>query len=100
MSTTTRVATGPLKTAIKRWLKASGMDIDVDFYSKTAWADRGEPYGNDAVMSMTFEGPLYDALNYGVYHARDRMERICAEHGFWFEQGYAWIAVLYRLETR
>jgi hypothetical protein len=89
-----------LKREWQRYLKRNGLDIDVTWYSKTAWRERGEPYGNEAVLSLTFEGPLYDALNYGEYRWRNRneLDEITRRHGFFMEQGYAWSIHFYFYE--
>lgn len=85
-----------LKNEVKAYLKKWGLDTDVTFYSKTKWRERGEPYGNEAVLSMTFEGPLYEALNYGEWGgyreggAVDFFANVGQKYGLYFEQGYAW----------
>lgn len=86
-----------MKRDIQRFLKRNGLDYDVHFYSKSQWQARGEPFGNEAPLSMTFEGPLYDALNYGEWgwRVRDELETLVHSHGFWMEQGYAWSAHFY-----
>jgi hypothetical protein len=72
-------------------------------YSKTSWRERGEPYGNDASFSMTFEGPLYEALNYGEWGgykaggAVDFLTETSRKYGFYYERGYAWSAHFYPL---
>ena len=44
-------------------------------------------------LSMSFEGPLYDLLNYGFEwdsHAEEELTDIFKKHGFYFELGNAW----------
>lgn len=46
-------------------------------------------------LSMSFEGPLYDALNYGWEYEtyqkwEEELTEIFKKHGFYFELGNAW----------
>lgn len=46
-------------------------------------------------LSMSFEGPLYDALNYGWEYEfyqkwEDELTAIFKKHGYYFELGNAW----------
>jgi hypothetical protein len=98
----TRVATAPLKRALQRYLKSKALDgPDVHYYSKREWQERGEPYGNDAPLSMTFEGGLNHVLNYpetrAAQQVRTDLEDLAHEHGFFFEQGFGWSAHFYAL---
>jgi len=100
-TTTVRPVTA-MKNEIKRYLKRWGLDTDVHWYSKTAWQERGEPYGNEADVSLTFEGPLYEALNYGEWGgfreggAVDFFAETARKYGYFFEQGYAWSGHFYK----
>jgi hypothetical protein len=45
------------------------------------------------ILSMSFEGPLYDLLNYGFEwnsHAEDELRNIFHKYGYYFELGNAW----------
>ena len=45
------------------------------------------------ILSMSFEGPLYDLLNYGFEwnsHAEDELREIFHKYGYYFELGNAW----------
>jgi hypothetical protein len=104
MSTTPRhrAAVAPLKHAVQRYLKRKGLNgPDVHYYSKRAWQERGEPFGNDAPLSMTFEGGLNHVLNYpetrAAQQVRTDLEDLAHAHGFWWEQGYAWSLHFYAL---
>ena len=52
---------------------------------------------------MTFEGPLYEALNYGEWGgykaggAVDFLTETSRKYGFYYERGYAWSAHFYPL---
>lgn len=52
-------------------------------------------YCNKETITMTFEGPLYEELNYG--NAHDELEKIFNKYGLYFEQGYAWSLAAYYL---
>jgi hypothetical protein len=96
VTSTTQRPTTAIKNEIKRYLKRNGMDTDVAYYSKSEWQARGEPFGNEADLSMTFEGPLYEAINYGEWGgfrpdgAEATIHRIAESHGYYSEQGFAW----------
>lgn len=50
-------------------------------------------YANPETITMSFEGPLYDAVNYGIgrgYKTEDEMQKIFAKYDLYFEFGYAW----------
>lgn len=43
-------------------------------------------FSNPERLTMTFEGPFYDLLNYD--YGGEEFERICEKHNMYFEQGY------------
>ena len=45
-------------------------------------------YANHELITMTFEGPLYHALNYGGLE--ERLQAFFEKYGMYFEYGYAW----------
>lgn len=45
-------------------------------------------YAGD-ILTMTFEGPLYDALNYG-YRFEDTLQNLFNKYGLYYEMGHAW----------
>ena len=47
-------------------------------------------YGNADGISMTFEGPLYEMLNYGDGSTEETLNKIGANYGCYMEQGHAW----------
>ena len=103
-----------MATKIERWLKKNKLTSMVRIYfNNKCWCwyepllDGGkkviEPikatdyfeYGNDDTISMSFEGPLYDVLNYGCDNERwDRLEieftSLINSYGYYFELGNAW----------
>ena len=46
-------------------------------------------YANPDLITMTFEGPLYQALNYDSDMEQAFMD-LFEKHGLYFEYGYAW----------
>lgn len=42
------------------------------------------------ILTMTFEGPLYDALNYGPWSVEENLQAIFSKYGLYFELGDAW----------
>jgi len=76
----------------KRWLfdsngnKTTEVDIDVEDYLE---------YGNKDTICMSFEGGLYNVLNYGYDSKRlDKLEQefsaILKSYGHYYEMGHAW----------
>lgn len=94
-----------LKLAITSWLlRNQFFTDDVRFYTRSEWTLRRETVGRNSVLAMTFEGSvLYHILNdtFGdrAMSARleDEFRRLLAEHGFYYELGYAWCLSLYPL---
>lgn len=52
-------------------------------------------YCNPDTITMIFEGPLYDALNYGNGQVETDLNDIAAEYGLYLEQGFAWSLAFY-----
>jgi len=74
---------------------------DTHVWSKAEWAKRGEQYGNTSPFVITTEGPFYEMYNYGTYadipvDYADKLRAIAKRHGYYFEQGYAWMISPYR----
>ena len=49
------------------------------------------------ILSMSFEGPLYEALNYGNYgnDFYESFQKLFKKHGLYFELGHAWNLTCY-----
>lgn len=50
-------------------------------------------YHNPDTLTMTFEGPLYHAINYGMgrgYRTEQELDAIFARYGLYLEMGHAW----------
>lgn len=52
-------------------------------------------YNNPSTITMTFEGPLYHALNYGPAKTEDSFRKLFNKYGLYFELGYAWSLAAY-----
>ena len=51
----------------------------------------------DHIVSMTFEGPLYEILNYGVANGlHEQFDAIFAKHGVYYELGNQWNLSCYK----
>ncbi len=88
-----------VKEEIEAYLKAKDLAFDSHVYLREEWRERDEKYGNDAVITITTEGPLGRLLNYGDWSgAEEELEdwnRFLEERGLWWELGYAWSVHLY-----
>ena len=103
--------------AISKWLVANDLHGDVHIYfNDRAYSFEADGkitrrsdvkgsdyflYANDDTVSVSFEGPLYEVLNF--YHPRsaelhEQFMNLVDEHGFWFEKGNAWNLSLYNME--
>lgn len=106
---------------IYSWLVEHRMWIDVSIYydgkrmrtegkegDKTVFRYNGEPFFDEAepnryfdyvadphILSMSFEGPLYDLLNYGFDGMEDEFREVFRKHGVYFELGNAWNLTCY-----
>jgi len=53
-------------------------------------------YANDKTVSMSFEGTLYNILNYGeAPKMLEEFDKIFAKHKCYYELGYAWSLSVY-----
>lgn len=106
---------------IYNWLIEHEMWIDVAIYydgkrmhtigkegDKTVFRYNGEPFIDEAdprtyfeyvayphILSMSFEGPLYDLLNYGFDDLENEFEEVFKKHGVYYELGNAWNLTCY-----
>lgn len=53
-------------------------------------------YSNPKTITMTFEGPLYNALNYGSGRIENELQEIFKKYDLYFEMGYAWSLTAYQ----
>ena len=99
---------------VMNYLVKHGLDSDVCIYfnnkrvrNEYDWRNPDEPpkfiveedmspfsyfsYANyDHILSMSFEGPLYDELNYTYGKRAEGLEKIFKKYGVYWEQGNAW----------
>ena len=54
-------------------------------------------YANDDTISMSFEGGLYNVMNYGPFDVREAFQDMLAEYGYYAELGNAWNLALYEI---
>ena len=53
-------------------------------------------YANPDTITLTFEGPLYAALNYyDQSHIHDKLDKLFLRYRLYAEQGHAWSMALY-----
>jgi len=52
-------------------------------------------YANPKTLSMSFEGPLYEVINYG--DGGEGIRNILEKYGYYFELGNAWNLSIYEL---
>lgn len=53
-------------------------------------------YNNPKTITMTFEGPLYDIMNYSTDSPLiDKLTKLLKSYGLYYEQGYMWSLALY-----
>ena len=119
----TRAQIEKLAKEIRKFLLDRGMWIDTTIYfngKAFSTDDRlGHYYYNDPkhlvvlegedphrvteyagdILTMTFEGPLYDALNYGEpnWNVEEELRQVFEKYGLWTEMGHAWDLTAYAL---
>lgn len=99
-----------LATEMKRILLAhnSWSDTRIYFNNKAFCSNEGvieniDPMdfvsqGDPSTIIMTFQGPLYDYMNYGGnQQILDLLERLFEKYGYFYEQGHAWSLSLYSI---
>ena len=47
-------------------------------------------YSNPETLTVTFEGPLYSALNYGDGRLERKLDALFGKYGLYMEYGHAW----------
>jgi len=90
-------ATAPLSPdaeAVRAWLKRHHLFHSMTFYTRDEWLARGEPHGNNALFTITAEGPFYHLMNYPESRAQFRLiddfNLLLKKRGLYYEQGFAW----------
>ena len=99
---------------IWQWLEAHELTAEVAIYAnglkRTAQglvlgvASQVTQYADDNSVTVTFEGPLYELINYGAVgdipsnEWREDFQRIFERHGCFYELGQAWNLTVYPLD--
>lgn len=87
-----------IASVIKSWAIFYDIDLtDTSFYTPEEWKSRGEPWGDNSVLSITFEGELYNVINEGSYKEVNVLIDRLKEIGYFGEQGFAWSMHFYPL---
>lgn len=71
---------------------------DTFFYTPRKWRQRGHDHGKGfIVLAMTFEGPLYERINYDDTGLQTRLLDSLKEFGptYWYEFGDYWNLVVF-----
>jgi ubiquitin-protein ligase len=88
-----------VKTNVETYLRVHDLDFDARVHTQEEWRRRGEKYGNDAVVTITTEGPLGRLLNYGDWPGSEEeiedWSRFIVSMGLYWDLGYAWSVHLY-----
>ena len=104
---------------IESWLKKNKLTAMVRIYFNNkcfCWYDNYQnkkviedikgseyfEYANDETISISFEGPLYDVLNYACDSKRyealeDEFDNLIRDYGYYFELGSAWKLAMYEI---
>ena len=70
---------------------------DTAFYSDMNLYAEYVDYGHSGICGMTFEGIVYDAINYDQSSdVFTELEAICTKHNVWYENGDAWNCSFYK----
>lgn len=86
-----------LRFCKKHEFTLSGGEI---FYSGAAWKERGESWGNGAILCFTYDGGyLWDALSgeFG-YKLEEELDAALNKAGFWREPMTSWCSAIYKNE--
>lgn len=82
---------------IKYFLKERGLDDGVNFYYGDI-EPTFEYHPEPNILSMSFEGPLYDLLNYNCgSETEEKFSKILKKYGLYFELGNAWNLSCYEI---
>lgn len=71
------------------------------FYTGEEWRERGERYGQGALMIVVHDGgdhAPYFNWDYGAYPAMEKMNKTLEKVGVWAEQCTGWYTAIYAKE--
>lgn len=99
-----------LANDIRDFLKKHNIIQDTRIYFNNICYDNGDnviedinpldffQYANPVTVSMSFEGGLYDVLNYGSPKIEEAFLNVFKKHGMYYELGNAWNLAAYPIE--
>lgn len=110
-----------LASEIHKWLRSHDMWIDTYIYydgkcmctegklnGETVFRYNEAPFiredsyptfeyvADPHILSMSFEGPLYEVLNYGPWNLAEEFQKIFEKYGLYYELGNAWNLTCYK----
>ena len=62
-------------------------------YWMTAYPEKPFECANMDLISISFEGPMYHAINYG--NGMEQLDKFLSKYNLWHELGHAWTASIY-----
>lgn len=87
-----------VKKAVEQYLESRELDFGAEVYTQDEWRATGNKYGEEAIATITTEGPLGHLLNYPSPETVELLEDwddFLKKLGLWWELGYAWSVHLY-----
>jgi len=84
-----------LVTDLKKFIEKNDLDDTRLFTDMEEYAQFSD-HGHSGVCAMTFEGRLYESLNYEFDGLHDELDAICKKHGVFFELGNGWNCSFYK----
>lgn len=89
---------GKAWSSYDEWSGVQGKEIAPELYEYENRNPRDYfEYCNPDTLSMSFEGSLYDVLNYGFGTTEEKLQEIFGKYGLYFELGNAWNLSAYEL---
>lgn len=76
--------------AIMRWLEGRDLAYGASLYTQEEWRKRKEPFGGDAVITLTAEGPFNHEMNHGDGKVYGAFTKLVKGLGLHMEQGLSW----------
>ena len=94
---------GKAWSSYDEWSGVQGKEIAPELYEYENRNPRDYiEYSNPDTITMSFEGPLHTALNYGFEFSayadvEEELQEIFGKYGLYWEQGYSWSLAGYEL---
>jgi hypothetical protein len=92
------------REALEAYWRKEDLWFDAKWWTPDEWRALGNEYGNDAVLNLTFEGPLYREFNvpwesHPPFAVQERTYEIQQQFGLYHELGYAWSMHFYPIQN-